>query len=428
MKRRITVALCIAAVTAAAVTAATLGATKKTTADSITVWLQVDAQSGWPKVVAAANAAFEAQHPGVKVNVEYQQWNTHLQKFDATLAGGNVPDVIELGNTEMTKYMAAGAFADLTADKAKLPNSSTWLKGLQASSTYEGKLMGVPYYAATRVVVYNTDLFKKAGVKAPPKSLAEFTADGKKLMAANSGDKSFSAFYIAGKDWYSALGFVYDYGGQIATSSGGKWAGTLDQPRAIAGLNAWKNAYMALSRASKTTDEANPFPTVPFSQGHAASFIGPGWQFGYALDPKAGNPKLKPYMGAFPMPSHTKGKTMPAFLGGSDLAVPASSQNQDLAVDWISAFTATPQMKGIVKVGNLPNTTSLLNLVKGTPGSALAQSAKATWFVPTAKNWTNVESSNVLRTMLTNILTNKQTVPDAAKSASAKITDILNAG
>ena len=33
-------------------------------------------------------------------------------KFDATLAGGNAPDVIEMGNTEMTKYMAAGAFQD----------------------------------------------------------------------------------------------------------------------------------------------------------------------------------------------------------------------------------------------------------------------------------------------------------------------------
>jgi N,N'-diacetylchitobiose transport system substrate-binding protein len=426
MKRRITVALCIAAVTAAAVTAATLGAAKKTTADSITVWLQVDAQSGWPKVVAAANKAFEAQHPGVKVNVEYQQWNTHLQKFDATLAGGNVPDVIELGNTEMTKYMAAGAFADITADKSKLPNSSTWLKGLQASSTYEGKLMGVPYYAATRVVVYNTDLFKKAGVKSAPKSLAEFTADGKKLMAANSGDKSFSAFYIAGKDWYSALGFVYDYGGQIATQAGGKWTGTLDKPLAIKGLNAWKNAYVAMSRASKTTDEANPFPTVPFSQGHASSFIGPGWQFGYALDPKAGNPKLKPFMGAFPMPSHTPGKTMPAFIGGSDLGIPAASGNKDLAVDWIAEFTATPQMKAIVATGNLPNTTTLLSLVKGTPGSELAKSAKVTWFVPTAKNWTNVESANVLQTMLSHILTGKASVQQAAKSASDSITSILN--
>ncbi|HEX4521119.1 MAG TPA: extracellular solute-binding protein [Gaiellaceae bacterium] len=428
MKRRIIVALCLSAVVAAAIAASTLGATKKTTASSITVWLQVDAQSGWPKVVAAANAAFAKQNPGVTVNVQYQQWNTHLQKFDATLAGNTAPDVIEMGNTEMTKYMAAGAFADLTADRSTFPNSSTWLKGLADSATYDGKLMGVPYYAGSRIVIYNKATFKQAGITSTPTTLGQFTVDGKKLMAANSSDKTFSAFYVAGQDWYSALAFVYDFGGQIASQSGGKWAGTLDKPRAIAGLTAFKNTFLSLSRASKSTDEANPFPTTPFSQGHAASFVGPGWQFGYALDPKAGNPKLKPVMGAFPMPSHVAGRTMPAFLGGSDLAIPASSSNKTLAEQWIADFTASPQEAGIVKAGNLPNTTSLLNLVKGTPGSALAQSAKSTWFVPTAKNWASVESSNVLRTMLTKILTGKQTVSQAATSASDTITKILNSG
>ena len=428
MKRRIIVALCLSAVVAAAIAASTLGATKKNTASSITVWLQVDAQSGWPKVVAAANAAFEKQNPGVTVNVQYQQWNTHLQKFDATLAGNTAPDVIEMGNTEMTKYMAAGAFADLTADKSTFPNSSTWLKGLQDSATYDGKLMGVPYYAGSRIVIYNKAMFKQAGITTTPTTLGQFAVDGKKLMAANSSDKTFSAFYVAGQDWYSALAFVYDFGGQIAAQSGGKWAGTLDKPRALAGLNAFKNTFLALSRASKSTDEANPFPTTPFSQGHAASFVGPGWQFGYALDPKAGNPKLKPVMGAFPMPSHVAGRTMPAFLGGSDLAIPATSSNKSLAEQWIADFTASPQEAGIVKAGNLPNTTSLLKLVKGTPGAALAQSAKSTWFVPTAKNWANVESSNVLRTMLTKILTGKQTVSQAATSASGTITKILNSG
>jgi N,N'-diacetylchitobiose transport system substrate-binding protein len=428
MKRRVILALCASAVVAFAIVAAGVGATKKASASSITVWLQVDAQSGWPTVVAAANKAFEAQNPGVTVNVQYQQWNTHLQKFDATLAGGDVPDVIEMGNTEMTKYMAAGAFADLTADKSKFPNSSTWLKGLEQSATYGGKLMGVPYYAGSRVVVYRTDLFKQAGIKGTPASLGQFVADGKKLMATNKADTTFSAFYVAGQDWSSALAFVYDFGGQIAQlGSDGKWTGTLNSPRAIAGLNAFKSTFDSLSRASKSTDEANPFPTTPFSQGHAASFVGPGWQFGYALDPKAGNPKLKPVMGAFPMPSHVKGRTMPAFLGGSDLAIPASSQNGSLAESWIADFTANAQEAGIVKAGNLPNTTSLLKLVRGTPGSALATSAKSTWFVPTAKNWANVESSNVLRTMLTKILTGKQTVQQAATSTSDQITKILNA-
>jgi N,N'-diacetylchitobiose transport system substrate-binding protein len=428
MKRRILAALLLTVVAAFAVAASGVSATKKASASSITVWLQVDAQSGWPTVVAAANKLFEQQNPGVKVNVQYQQWNTHLQKFDATLAGGNVPDVIEMGNTEMTKYMAAGAFADLTADKSKFPNSSTWLKGLEDSATYGGKLMGVPYYAGSRVVIYRTDLFKQAGIKGTPASLGQFVADGKKLMASNKADTTFSAFYVAGQDWYSALAFVYDFGGQIATQGAdGKWTGSLNSPRALAGLNAFKNTFLALSRASKSTDEANPFPTVPFSQGHAASFVGPGWQYGYALDPKAGNPKLKPVMAAFPMPSHVKGRTMPAFLGGSDLAIPASSSNESLAEQWIADYTGNAQEAGIVKAGNLPNTTSLLHLVRGTPGSALAQSAKSTWFVPTAKNWANVESSNVLRTMLTSILTGKQSVSAAATATSNKITQILNA-
>jgi N,N'-diacetylchitobiose transport system substrate-binding protein len=415
-------------VVATAITAGTtLGANSKAQASKITVWLQVDAQSGWPAAVKAANDAFTKLHPDVTVDVQYQTWNTHLQKFDATLAGGNTPDVIEMGNTEMTKYMAAGAFADITASKAKIPNSATWLKGLEASATYDGKLSGVPYYGGSRIVIYRTDMWKQAGITKVPKSLGQLVAAGKKIQQLHADDKTFSAFYVAGQDWYSALAFVYDYGGQIATSANGQWTGTLDKPRAIQGLNAFKSTFDALSRASKSKDEANPFPTTPFAQDHAASFVGPGWQFGYALDKKAGNPKLKPVMAAFPMPSHVAGRLMPAFMGGSVLAIPAASSNKDLAEDWIAAYTSNTAMAAIVKAGNLPNTTSLLKLIKGTPGSQLAQSATSTWFVPTAKNWTNVESANVLRQMLTNILTGKQSVQAAATKASGQITSILNA-
>ena len=64
MKRRTIVALGLTVILAAALAAATSGATKKATANSITVWLQTDAQSGWADVVAAANQKFQADHPG----------------------------------------------------------------------------------------------------------------------------------------------------------------------------------------------------------------------------------------------------------------------------------------------------------------------------------------------------------------------------
>jgi N,N'-diacetylchitobiose transport system substrate-binding protein len=412
MKRRSTVALLLVAVLAAAVTTgATMGATKQATASSITVWLQVDAQSGWPDVVAAAKSKFESDHPGTTVNVQYQNWGDHLQKFDATLAGGGGPDVIEMGNTEMTKYMAAGAFQSL--DKSSFDNSSSWLKGLAASGAFGGKTYGVPYYAGSRVVTYRSDLFKKAGISKLPATTAEYAADARKLLAKNAG-KGFSPVYIAGTDWYVAMGFVFDYGGGIAAQVSGKWKGLLASPKSLAGLAAYKAFFTAASRASKTTDETHPNPYDVYAQGQAASMIGPSW-FSCCVG--------KQYTGAtaqFVMPGHVKGQTLPGFLGGSDLAVPATSSQKTLASDWIKDFTSTSSEKALQAKGNIPNATNLLG------SSVNERAASRSWFVPTAKHWVDVENGNILRNMLSQILTGKLSIKQAASSASDNIASVLN--
>jgi N,N'-diacetylchitobiose transport system substrate-binding protein len=413
MKRRTIASVGVLAalvVAAASLAGATSGATK---ANQLTVWLQVDAQSGWPEVVAAANREFERTHPGWTVDVQYQTWGDHLGKFDATLAAGNVPDVIEMGNTEMTKYMAAGAFADLTGVKGSFPNSRSWLSGLAASGSFNGKVYGVPYYAGSRVVTYRSDLFRRAGIKKLPTSLSEFTAAARKLAAKNRA-KGFSPVYIAGTDWYFAMSFVYDRGGAIARYKKGKWVGALDSPLAIAGLTAYKQFFLAASRGSKTTDEARPQPYDVYAQGRAASIIGPAW-FSCCV----GN-RHKAATKQFVMPSRTKGRPMPGFLGGSDLAVPVRTDARAEAIDWIRAFTSTTSQRALQAKGNIPNATNLLG------NSVNERAAQRSWFIPTAKHWVDVENGNILRTMLARILTGKATVQQAASWASDNIAFTLN--
>ena len=410
IKARIIGAVVLVGVALAAVASTASGGTS---ADGITVWLQTDAQSEkWQPIVKAATAAFEKQHPGVTVDVQYQTWGDHLKKFDATLAGGSAPDVIEMGNTEMTKYMAAGAFQDLTSLKSGFANSSTWLQGLAAAGVYNGKLLGVPYYAGSRVVTYRTDLFKKANIKVP-KTLAQYTLAAKKLGTMDK-DKSFSPVYVAGTDWYVAMGFVYDFGGSIAKQAGKRWAGQLATPASIAGLTAYKNFFLASSRASKTTDETHPNPYDVYAQGKVASMIGPGW-FTCCV-----GKKYTKTTGQFVMPGRTAGQPMPGFLGGSILAVPVGA-DKTLGADWIKAYTSNASMTALRAIGNIPNTTSLL----GT--SVNERAAARSWFVPTSKNWVNVENGNILRNMLQQILTGKLTVKQAAESASDNITRVLNA-
>jgi N,N'-diacetylchitobiose transport system substrate-binding protein len=429
MKARYIAAGCLAAALAVIATTASATTVGRTSAAATTVriWLQNDAESGWPQAVAAATKSVESKHPGVQVRVEYQTWGNHLTKFDAALAGGDAPDVIEMGNTETSKYMAAGAFSAL--NPKSYPNSKTWLKGLVDSCRYNGKMYCIPYYTGARALIYRKDLYRSAGIKGTPNSLAAFVRDGKKLMKKNKGDANFSALYFPGKYWYASMSFVYDYGGKIAVRKGGKWQGALGSPQAIKALTKLKSVVNALSRASKTTDEATPQQALVFAKGHVASFIGNGWEWPYALDPKVGNPSLAPNMGAYPMPSHVKGRYMPTFLGGSDLAIPISAPNKSLGAEWIKAFTSTKSERMLARIGKvIPNTTTLANINRGNPQLApFAKAAKLSWFVPVSPNWVNVENANVLQNMLVSIFTGRSSVKSAAKGASSQITQILNA-
>src|SRR5439155_23526905 len=121
---------------------------------------------------------------------------------------------------------------------------------LKTSCQYNGKLYGVPYYAGARAVIYRKDQYRQAGIKSTPKSLAQFMADGRKLMKKYGKDGGYSAVYFPGKYWYFAMSFVYDYGGQIAVCTGGKWKGTLNSPQALTALNQVKTLFKQLTRAS----------------------------------------------------------------------------------------------------------------------------------------------------------------------------------
>jgi N,N'-diacetylchitobiose transport system substrate-binding protein len=390
---------------------------------TLTVWLMNG--SAPQSVVDEVNADFKTKYPNVTVNVEIQQWGDIGTKLDTALPGNTPPDVVELGNTLVAKYAAAGALEDITGKKTGFENSATWLQSLTDSCTQSNKLYCVPYYAGSRAVIYRKDFFASAGVT-PPDSMDGLLTVGQKLMDAHKSDPNFSALYFPGKYWYAALPFVWDFGGDIATQSGGKWSGSLNSSSSQQGLTTLSNLVSKLSRADKTGDEAKQ--DAAFAQGHIGMIIANGWEVGVITDPKAGNPALKDQLGAFPIPSHNPGQTAPVFLGGSDLGVAARSKHQDLANAWIATLTGNKHMAEMATVGGvIPNTTSMLNLGTGI-NTTFYSAAKNSKFVPNSQNWASVENANVLPDMLVKIFTKQQAVPDATKAASDRITTILNGG
>ena len=393
---------------------------------TLTVWLMTG--SAPPAVVDAVNAEWKKAHPNDTVKVELQQWNNITTKLDAAFAGSSPPDVVELGNTLVSKYAAAGALQDLTGSRDQFENNQAWLQSLTESCTMDGKLVCAPYLAGSRAVIYRKSMFAKAGITQPPASLDDLKAAADKLMQTFGSDKRFSAFYFPGKYWYAALPFIWDFGGDIAKQEGGQWRGVLDSPESQQGLAELKKLVDCCSRADKSGDEAKQ--DQAFAQGHIAMIVANGWEKGVILDKKTGNPKLENDLAAFPLPSRNPGQTAPVFLGGSDLGIATKSKNQDLALDWVKLLAGQKFQTQMATVGGvIPNSTTLLDLHKDDPYlSVFDSTAKNSRFTPTSPNWANVEAANILPDMLVSIFTGQASIAEATAKASEQITSTLNTG
>jgi N,N'-diacetylchitobiose transport system substrate-binding protein len=391
---------------------------------TLTVWLMDGDLSD--QAVAAIDDAFTKQ-TGAKVDIQIQQWDNINTKLSTALSQDNPPDVLDIGNTDVPLYAATGALADLTSHRAALSRGQHWLPGLVGPATVAGKLYAAPLFAGNRAVIYNKQIWAQAGITAPPTTFSELTSDLDKIKAANPAP-DFSAFYLPGQYWYGALQFVWDRGGQIATDTGGKWQGALASPAAQQGLADWRafqNDYSIA--ASRDTDNKTPDQDALFAGGKTAAILDSSINT-IVKD----NPAIKDQLGTFPFPSRTPGHDQPVFLGGSDLAIAAKSQHQDLALAYLSAATdPTVQCKAIAGMdGWTPVSTEIIDQATGllTPTSAaFLAAARSSVATPATPGWATVESDKSIIDFFADIATGRQTPAAAAATFDQHLDQVLNA-
>lgn len=387
---------------------------------TLTVWLMDGSQP--ESVVDAVNAEFNEKYPNVDVTVELQQWAGVQDKLTTSLNSSATPDVVEIGNSLTAKFADAGLLSDLS-DVADELGSDEWLPGLAPSGELDGERYGIPYYGGVRIVMYNKDHFKEAGVEVPT-TLDELEQAAAKLAETKGGKaEGYSSFYFPGKFWYGALPFIWAEGGDIAVKDGDEWQGTLDSPESRAGLTRLKNLVDSYSTAPTDGNEVTNWEV--FQEDNVGMVIDSWWAPGAVV---GANEAFADKVGVFPLPGVTADKTAPAFFGGSDLAVPAKSENQGLAVEWIKILTDAETQTMLAKEGGvIPNQESAF---AGHDGNeflmAADEAAKVSAFTPVSPMWGNVEADSVLPDMLVKIFSGTSSVEEATSEANTKVTEILN--
>ncbi|MHA6762828.1 extracellular solute-binding protein [Streptacidiphilus sp. PAMC 29251] len=387
---------------------------------TLTVWLMAgDNPQSW---VDSVTAQFETAYPGAKLVVQPQQWTGIQSKLTSALAGLTPPDVVEIGNTQTAYYASTGGLLPLDPYRTDLGGDS-WTPSMDKSTIVGNQHFAAPWFAGSRVVMYNKKLWQAAGLK-PPKTMAEWLTDLAKLQHTKGVT---SALYLPGQNWYAFDGFLQDAGADILTLKDNRWVGDLDSPAALQAAQLFKT-LQSFGKAPKDQDEQHPVQATVFAKGNVASMIAMGYEESAVT---AANKSMAGNIGYFPIPGAKAGTPAKTFLGGSNLAVAQTSTQRTLALGFLKIALDDQNEKAYVKLnGFLPNRASLYPALDGNAYAAAAQQAAPNaGFTPLVTAWGNVESPpNPISTLfLTPILEGHDPVA-AADAADAKLAARIRMG
>ena len=108
---------------------------------------------------------FNDKHPGIVVEGETLGFADYFTKLTTQIAGGNMPDVIQMGYGVMFEYINNGAIVPLDDYIGKSLDVSKIDKSALDAGTVNGKLYAVSIGANSHVAMYNTRLYEAAGIK-----------------------------------------------------------------------------------------------------------------------------------------------------------------------------------------------------------------------------------------------------------------------
>ncbi|WP_288481181.1 sugar ABC transporter substrate-binding protein [uncultured Deinococcus sp.] len=123
---------------------------------------------------------FEKENPNVELKWVDVPANAMEQKLLAAVASGRPPAAVNLSSDMVVKLSEQGALSPMTLTDAQ---KKLYFANTLSTFTIDGKVVGVPWYWSPKVVAYNTDIFRKAGLdpNSPPRTIQTLMAAARQI-------------------------------------------------------------------------------------------------------------------------------------------------------------------------------------------------------------------------------------------------------
>ena len=273
------------------------------------------------------------QEMNIPVAIQLFGFESYYERLVTSLAGGSGADVAfaDLGGWIPT-FAAKGWLEELDDFLNQWDGSEQIWDNLWATVRYEGKRYGLPWYTDDRLLLYNKQMFRDAGLdaEAPPQTWAQLLATAKVLSVNGNYGYGLSGTQTE----HTTLGFIvflYGNGAQLLSDDYSRAAFNTEQ-----GLEALK-MYQKLQPYSPNpvSYHEDDYRNL-MAQNRVAMAIGGPWSF--PLIEKA-NPEI---VGQYGVALHPYGQAPASVLGGWGLVVPKASDNKQNAQKLMEYLTSKP--------------------------------------------------------------------------------------
>ncbi len=306
-------------------------------------------KSDWEAIIKG----FNATHPNVEVKLQIEAWTGFTDKVQTRIQGNDAPDILNDNNFAdsaktnllypITDVMSPATFASI------VPSLAANGKGT------DGKQWAAPDIASARILLYNKDLFTKAGVSTPPKTWDQMLADSKKVAALGNGVSGYGM--PMGKEEAQIESSLWIWGNK------GDWlAGNDIKANSPANIEAFDEMKAFIdAKATQPNPGASNRQDVAdlFNQGKLGMYV---TQPGLVADMSKKFPNIK--WGLAPVPS--KDGAAPVALGVTDfiLAFNNKDESRKAATKAFLDYFYTPDVynKWSAATGLLPVTTGAVKL------------------------------------------------------------------
>jgi multiple sugar transport system substrate-binding protein len=283
--------------------------------------------------------AYNASHPGTTVKVTVIPAGQYLTKLGNAIAGGDAPDLAGTDFTYVAQLGSTGQLEDLTSRAQALPYFPNGLSQTHLrAGTVGDKIYGMPFSGEASILLYNKDLFKKAGLdpEKPPTTWAEMKQAATKVNALGNGVYGFYfSGQCAGCNTFTMLPLMWASGGDILNTDGTK--------ATISGNTALKDTlqfYRDLWTSGLIDPSAKSDSGANWATAFQSGKIGMQALGAFGISAlRAQHPDIDFGVGYLP----GRDGDWSSYAGGDDITIPRGSKNVDKAWDFIQWSLDTPQ-------------------------------------------------------------------------------------